>query len=101
MRSAIVFSALIGLALAAPRPQSIDLDGVEAAPDPQFYTPPYDVPSDVTDDTSDSTKRSVQVIKRDGNCAAQPAGHGTVPTPDTPDAFQSDSSLHVRLLFAP
>ena len=99
MRSALVISTLAGLALAAPRPQLIDLAGVEAAPDPTFYTPPYDVPSDVTDDTSDSTKRSAEVFKRDGDCAAQPAGSGPVSSPDTVEAFQANQGLQVRFLF--
>ncbi|MCJ1233870.1 hypothetical protein MMC14_001828 [Varicellaria rhodocarpa] len=103
MRTTLVISALAGLALAAPspRPQMIDLAGVDAAPDPTFYTPPYDVVSDFAGVSSNTTKRSAEVIKRDGNCAKQPAGSGPVPNPDTVSAFQADPDLQTLSTSAP
>ena len=97
MRTTLVISTLAGLVLAAPspRPQLIDLAGVDAAPDPTFYTPPYDVVSDFSGESSNSTKRSAEFIKRDGDCAKQPAGSGPVPSPDTVSAFQADPDLQV------
>ncbi|MCJ1229635.1 hypothetical protein MMC12_006304 [Toensbergia leucococca] len=101
MRSTLIFSAaLAGLALAAPRPhpQDINLDAVDAAPDPTFVTPPVDVVQEVvTPGTTDSddtvTRRALDVEKRDGTCAKQPAGSGIIPSPDTASAFSADTDL--------
>jgi hypothetical protein len=49
MRSTIIVSAFAALALAAPRPQEIEFDQVEAIPD----TTPIVVPVDVSVDTVD------------------------------------------------
>lgn len=92
MRSTIVFSALIGITLAAPRPQAIDYAGVDAAPDPVIVTPAYDVAKQ----SAPTRRRNVALEKRDGNCAPQPQGSGPVASPDTPDAFLSNPALAVR-----
>lgn len=92
MRSAIVFSALVGMALAAPRPQDIDFAGVDAAPDPVIVTPAYDV----AQQSAPTRKRNAAIQKRDGNCAPQPKGSGPVTSPDTPEAFLSNPDLAVR-----
>jgi hypothetical protein len=104
MRSAaILVSALAALTLAAPRPQDIEWDQVDSAPDADPVTPPVDVASDTvviqpvsdakslgSDAVTDvaSTKREIQQVKkdflkekswlgkRDGTCAAEPAGTG-------------------------
>lgn len=78
-------SVLVGLALANPNPQDIDLEGVVAAPLPSFVTP----------SPLNTAKRSNEVMKRDGNCSPQPAGSGPVPAPDTYDNFQADPDLRV------
>ena len=84
--------------IAAPSPQLIDVDGVDAAPDPEFVAAPVDVASDtappaatevMTPATTDVSKRSLTLKPRDGNCAVQPAGSGPVPSPDTSKAFSA------------
>ena len=107
MRAALILPVLAGLAVAAPRPQDIDLAGVDAAPDPVMVTPAYDVVSQsataaptlsiqpITTDAVGLRKRRAPVEKRDGDCAPQPLGSGPVPTPDTADAFRSFSKLAV------
>lgn len=92
MRSACIIAALVAVAAAAPAPspQLIDIDGVEAAPDPVLVSAPLDVTTD-----KPLKKRDATLTKRDGNCAPQPAGSGPVPTPDTADAFTSSSVLQV------
>ncbi|MCJ1404934.1 hypothetical protein MMC11_008160 [Xylographa trunciseda] len=114
MRSAFLAFGLIGTALALPRPQEIDLDGVAAAADPVIITPPYDVASNlpsiltttsvapIATDGPDSRKRSdIVVEKRDGTCAPLPTGSGPVPSPDTVAAFQSDPDLQALATNAP
>lgn len=93
MRSACVFSALVAIAAAAPAPapQLIDIAGVDAAPDPVFVSAPFDVTSDTP-----LKKRELTLVKRDGDCAPQPAGSGPLPTPDTAAAFKADSGLQVH-----
>lgn len=49
MRSTLIVSAFAALALAAPRPQDIDFDEVDATPDPTIYTPPTNVTVDVVE----------------------------------------------------
>ncbi|KAL8652092.1 MAG: hypothetical protein Q9226_004414, partial [Calogaya cf. arnoldii] len=90
MRSACVFSALVAIAAAAPAPspQLIDLDGVDAAPDPVFMSAPLAVTADTP-----VTKRESNLMKRTGDCAPQPAGSGSVPTPDTAAAFRASTEL--------
>ena len=105
MRYSLVFSALAGLAIAAP--QNIDIDGINAAPDPVFVAAPYDVvaetpapapTSSVEPITTGVARRSTRIQKRDGNCAKQPPGSGPVPSPDTVDAFTSDTDFQVNIL---
>ena len=79
----------MGLAIAAPRPQLINLDAVDAAPDPIFVAPSYDVVSE----SPAVSKRGTPVQKRDGTCAQQPDGYGPVASPDTVDAFSADAAL--------
>jgi hypothetical protein len=101
MRPTFVVSAFAALALAAPRPQDIVFDEVDATPDPTIYTPPTNVTVDtvaiqpasaasaiasaaVTDvaSTSDPTeKRDVmgvagQLKPRTADCGALPDGSG-------------------------
>lgn len=84
------------LGAAIPRPQDIGFDLVDAAPDPTTVTPPIDVvsaaastqPAAVATSAANAavtetaeSKRAVLdgyplLSKRDGNCAAQPAGTG-------------------------
>ena len=110
MRLSILTLGIVGSALALPHPQDIDLDAVAAAEPPVIVTPPYDVASNIPSvltttsvapiatDGPESRKRSdTAVEKRDGTCAAQPAGHGPVPSPDTAAAFQSDPDLQVGI----
>ncbi|KAI4147086.1 MAG: hypothetical protein L6R39_003244 [Caloplaca ligustica] len=98
MRSACIIAALVAVAAAAPAPspQLIDIDGVEAAPDPVLVSAPLDVTTD-----KPLKKRDATLTKRDGNCAPQPAGSGPVPTPDTADAFTSSSVLQTIAQNAP
>ena len=102
MQYAFVLSALAGLAAAAP--QLIDVDGVDAAPDPVFTVAPITVVSQsvapaptasISPITTDVAKRELPHAKRDGTCAKQPVGAGPVPTPDTPAAFSASADLEV------
>ena len=105
MRSTLIASAFAALALAAPRPQDIEFDLVDAAPAAEIYTPPTNVTVDTVSiqpasaasalasaavsnvaSTEDPTqKRDILEIsdalslktKRDADCAAQPAGSGS------------------------
>ncbi|KAI4256241.1 MAG: hypothetical protein L6R42_006337, partial [Xanthoria sp. 1 TBL-2021] len=98
MRSACVLSALVAIVAAAPAPspQLIDLAGVDAAPDPVFVSAPFVVVSDTP-----LKKRELTLVKRDGNCAPQPAGSGPVSTPDTAAAFKVDAQLQGYAINAP
>ncbi|KAF8853106.1 hypothetical protein BDZ45DRAFT_629581 [Acephala macrosclerotiorum] len=108
MRSAFVVSAFAALALAAPHPQAIEFDLVDAAPDPVVSAAPFIgsaetvtlqppaavstiADSSVTDTPTANDKRDfLEVLgKRDGDCSAQPAGTGpAVTTPDdSPSSF--------------
>ncbi|KUJ11847.1 uncharacterized protein LY89DRAFT_653320 [Mollisia scopiformis] len=113
MRSTYIISAFAGLALAAPHPQDIEFDQVDAAPDPTIVTPPVlgasatvsiqptaavatvadasvtEVASTNSTETNDKRDFLDFLGKRDGNCAVQPKGTGpTVNTPDdTPASF--------------
>ncbi|KAL9004454.1 MAG: hypothetical protein Q9188_002726 [Gyalolechia gomerana] len=86
MRSAGIISALVAIAAAAPAPspQLIDLAAIDAAPDPVMVSAPLVVLSD-----QPSKKRDVTPVKRDGNCAVQPAGSGpaTATIAPTPDGY--------------
>lgn len=114
MHNSILISALVGLACAAPRPQEIALDEIEALPTPSFVTPLVAVasqgatvanleaqisaassaisvspPSATT--TAASSKRDI--AKRDGTCKPYAKGSGPVPSPDTPAAFLAFDAL--------
>ncbi|KAI6711413.1 hypothetical protein JHW43_006074 [Diplocarpon mali] len=105
MRATLAASAFAALALAAPRPQAIDIDVIDALPNPQLDTAPSNATSEtvpivpvasavqvadasVTDVAQTKGKREL-LNKRDGNCAVQSAGTGTqVSTPDdSADSF--------------
>ncbi|KAH0365382.1 ubiquitin carboxyl-terminal hydrolase, partial [Aureobasidium melanogenum] len=113
MRSSILLVLLPSLALAAPYPQDIDLDAVDAAPDPVIVTPAVDVVAQTataapiaqqtesaaaaiaTDPATGSTSASKRDLleTRDGSCAKQPKGAGPVISPDTVDAFMANTDL--------
>lgn len=105
MQQRLLLAVLVGVAIAAPAPQLMDLDAIDAAPDPVLVTAPVDVaqnvpapaPSDpLIPITTPNTKRAVDNIeKRDGNCATQPPGSGQVSTPDTATAFSGNSNYSV------
>ena len=100
MRSAFIISAFAALALAAPRPQDIEFDQVDAAPNPIVVAAPVDVAeqtvsiqplaaittfadASVTDvaSTTDQKRDFLGVARSlskrgDGDCSAQPAGTG-------------------------
>ena len=110
MLSVLFVSTLLGLSLAAPRPQEISYGDVEAAGAPVMVTPALDVASQTasvapTDQVASSAAAAIStnpatpekrsLTKRDGNCVAQPNGSGPVPSPDTADAFSSSTDLHV------
>ena len=91
MYATLILTAFAALAIAAPRPQLINLDAVTHAPDPVYVSPAYDV---VAEGPAVS-KRQSRVQKRDGDCAKQPDGYGPVTTPDTVDAFSSSGDFPV------
>ena len=97
MRSTIIVSAFAALALAAPRPQEIEFDQVEAVPDTTPIVPPTDVTVDTVDiapkadvvaaaeaavtEVATTSKRafldgSDNLSKRAEICKPQPAGTG-------------------------
>ncbi|KAL9012328.1 MAG: hypothetical protein Q9173_002899 [Seirophora scorigena] len=90
MRSACILSALVAIAAAAPAPspQLIDIATVDAAPEPVMVSAPLDVLTDTP-----LRKRDSAMVKRDGDCTAQPTGSGPVSTPDTAAAFLADGGL--------
>lgn len=117
MRSSILLALLPGLALAAPYPQDIDLDAVDAAPDPVIVTPAIDVvaqtataapiaqqtesaaaaiASDPATGSTSPSKRDLLEV-RDGTCGKQPQGAGPVISPDTVDAFMANTDLSVSV----
>ncbi|KAL1301534.1 hypothetical protein AAFC00_005775 [Neodothiora populina] len=113
MRNFALIPAFIGLALAAPRPQDIALDEIEALPTVAVVTPALVVASqsasvlplesqlaaassaivaDPAIGTPAAEKRNL--AERDGTCAPYPKGAGPVPSPDTPDAFLNSKTLN-------
>ncbi|KAM3075038.1 hypothetical protein ACMFMG_007502 [Clarireedia jacksonii] len=110
MRSTIIAATLVALAAAAPRPQSMDLNAIDALPDAAVIKPPVAVQVDTPTIqpsaaaaslaaavvTSTAEKRDfLEVIsakRKRGNCAAQPDGYGPVTSPDTADAFLKDGT---------
>ena len=105
MHQIAALAALVGIAVSAPAPQLINLAAIDAAPDPVLVTAPLDVseniPSPVataplTPITTPGTKRDLlDVQKRDGTCATQPAGDGPTTSPDTATAFTSNPAYDV------
>ena len=104
MRTTLCIAALAGVAYSAP--QLINLDAIAQDPAPELVKAPVNV---VTDDPPDvpaaavvplttvaAKKRDLDVEKRDGDCSPYQAGSGPVPSPDTPEAFQSDPDFAVR-----
>jgi hypothetical protein len=105
MRSALIVSAFAALTLAAPRPQEIDFDTVDAAPDAPIYEAPAvpvkeNVPSQsdatavklaigsITETVNPEKRDLLNVIdnlsgRAEQDCSALPAGTG--PTVNTPD----------------
>ena len=118
MQLPVLVLALLGLA----RPQLIDLDKINAYPDPVLVSAPLvkvsDDPPNVPASSVEPIKiaigttvapaslaarrprRSAVLDKRDGNCTAQPAGSGPVPSPDTADAFLGSDDISVSDLQA-
>lgn len=92
MRSTIIVSAFAALALAAPRPQQIEFDQVDAAEDPVLVSAPSDVSFDIVDvlsvdaakaqaaasvtDVASTVEKRDMLFKRDGDCKPEPAGTG-------------------------
>lgn len=120
MRPSTLFaSGLVCLVAAAPapRPQDINFDLAYALPDPTYsvnsdataqtvtYTPSAiyasalpQITSTNSVDTLAMTSDATNVVKRAPataapSCTALPAGHGPIPSPDTPSAFLGDSDL--------
>ena len=100
----LCIAALAGIAYSAP--QVMPLDAIAAEPAPVLVKAPVNT---VTDDPPDvpaaaivpltsvaAKKRDLDVEKRDGDCSPYQAGSGPVPSPDTPEAFQSDPDFAVR-----
>ncbi|KAI9785603.1 MAG: hypothetical protein M1816_000349 [Peltula sp. TS41687] len=111
MRSTLVSLAFAAFAAASPRPQSLDIKAVQAAPDPTILGPPvgavqqtivYNAEAAAASATEVAAlptrvaRRWVTVVqKRDVNdaCAPQPSGYGPKANPDTAEAFLSDPVL--------
>ena len=107
MHTTLYLAALAGVAYSAP--QMINLDEIAKEPAPVLVQAPVNVVSDIPPDATAeaiiplasvaATKRDLLNLgKRDGDCSPYPAGSGPVPTPDTPEAFQSDPDFAVCLL---
>ena len=84
----------------------MNLDGVAQEPPPVLVKAPLNVVSDTPPDVAADAivpltsvaakKRGLDVEKRDGDCSPYAVGSGPVPSPDTPEAFQSDPDFAVR-----
>ena len=109
MHTTLCIAALAGVVYSAP--QLINLDKIALDfPPPELVKAPVNVVSNIPPDvTADAIvplesvslkKRGLEVKKRDGDCSPYPAGSGPVPSPDTPEAFQSDPDFAVRLLLS-
>ena len=108
MRTTLCIAALAGVAYSAPQLINLDEIAADFAP-PVLVKAPVNVVSNIpassTPDaviplqSASAKKRDLKVEKRDGDCSPYPAGSGPVPTPDTPDAFQSDPDFAVRLCY--
>lgn len=113
MRSLLLTAALVGMSMASPVPQDIDLDMVIAAPDPTFTESIGATAQVVTYDTATIIAAATSVtsmtvdtvapastdvaarLARRGNCATQPAGATGAPTvtADNPSAFLSNTAF--------
>ncbi|KAL8930048.1 MAG: hypothetical protein Q9172_000133 [Xanthocarpia lactea] len=101
MRSAFVLLTLLGLTSAVPRPQLIDVEGVEAAPNPVFVVPAYDVVEEAGAINKPAIAPRAPLLRRNGICALQPAGSGPVSSPDTPEAFLANPAYPALAESAP
>ena len=107
MHTALCIAALAGVAYSAPQLMNLDAIAEDFAP-PKLVAAPVNVESNIPASstaapivplpTVASKKRDLGLEKRDGDCSPYPAGSGPVPSPDTPEAFQSDPDFAVRLL---
>ncbi|EPE29376.1 hypothetical protein GLAREA_00536 [Glarea lozoyensis ATCC 20868] len=109
MRSTIIVSAFAALALAAPRPQEIEFDQIDAVPDSTPVVVPVDVSVDTVDilpkaavvaaaeaavtEVATTVKRSFldegdNLSKRGQICSVQPAGTGPAVSPDDAQTFK-------------
>ena len=94
MRSALIISLLSALSIAAPRPQDLNFDEIDAAPDAVVVSPPTNVTVDnvatqpaavasaiaaaAVSDVATTDKRDLE--ERDGDCSSLPAGTGPTVT---------------------
>lgn len=116
MRSALFISALAGLA--AARPQAIDIDAVEALPEPTLLGPtdptataevvPVAVAAStvlsamVAEITSTNSKVKAKLVKKDGNCSPQPDGYGPqINNPDTSANWVANDQINAYGANAP
>lgn len=87
----------------------MNLDAISEEPAPVLVKPPVNVVQDTPPDVAAEAivplesvaakKRDLSNLgKRDGDCSPYPAGSGPVPSPDTPEAFQSDPDFAVCFL---
>ena len=110
MRTAVVLAALAGFAAATPMPQS-DFDFIEidashkklatgppvlADSQPIVYNPSAAAASAAAAAATDPATPTTKHKKRDGNCAAQPAGSAPSTTPDTDSDFLANPAYAVR-----
>lgn len=107
----LLLAAVAGLAAAAPRPQDIDPDVVNALPSPTLLGPAVTASSEVVLYASSSVISSIQAAvsaapssdsgdssekrKRQAasTCQPQPSGSGPVANPDTVSAFLNNPAL--------
>lgn len=113
MRSFTVAAAFAALAVANPLPQEIDWAAVDAlTPIPTVTIPVVDVSAQASTVTYEPSAAATSVeaeVKASGvssasaglkaraavTCKPQPTGAGSVPTPDTPDAFLAYNDFSV------
>ena len=110
MHTTLCFAALAGVAFSAPQLINVDQIATDFPP-PELVKAPINVVSDTPPDvpaeaitplesTSAKKRDLLHHEKRDGDCSPYPTGSGPVPTPDTPEAFQSDPDFAVCLLIS-
>lgn len=91
MYRTLCVAALASLACSAP--QAIDLDEIAVSfPPPELGKAPFDVVSDIPPTATPAAIVHIPTgsadERRDAACSPYP-GTGSVPSPDTPDAFHS------------